>query len=121
MGTHETTSLQPTRSVALDIGGDVGALVIVVDAALEGHEVEARPLRDGARPRHAAAIRRTGGAEDLWAVVIDGLASGPHTVWLDGSTAWGHADVTGGTVTQLDRRAPAAVIDVTGAGAILAT
>ena len=104
MGARETTSLQPTRSVALDIGGDVGALVVCVDPALEGHEVEARPLRAGAAPRHAAAIRRRDGAGDVWAVVIDGLGAGRHRVWLDGVTPWGEADVSGGGVTVLDRR-----------------
>ncbi len=38
-------------SVLLDIGGDVGALVVTMPAAMEGIEVEIRP--EGAEPGHA--------------------------------------------------------------------
>jgi hypothetical protein len=33
-----------TGSVLLDIGGDIGAAVVVLPAALAGREIEARPL-----------------------------------------------------------------------------
>ena len=39
-------------SVMLDIGGDVGALVVTMPAALEGVEVEIRPVGSGAGHDH---------------------------------------------------------------------
>jgi hypothetical protein len=41
-------------AVLLDIGGDIGALVLAMPAALEGHEIEIRPIgHDHSVGRHA--------------------------------------------------------------------
>jgi hypothetical protein len=102
--TEERASLAATGSVMLDIGEDVGALVVHVDSPLLGHEVEARPLTGGGRPAHADVLERHTPQGPLYAVVIPGLLAGRYSVWLDGSLPWGDVEVSAGEVTELDRR-----------------
>ncbi len=93
----------PTGSVLLDIGGDVGALVVSVDDAYAGHEIEARPAGHRARPAHASVLRRTTAVGTAHAAVIPGLVAGAYTLWLDAATPWGYARVQAGIVTEVDR------------------
>jgi hypothetical protein len=63
--THRPSDKQPVReehnvhagqgAILLDIGGDVGALVVTVPAALDGHEIEIRPI-DRPAPEHLAHV-----------------------------------------------------------------
>jgi hypothetical protein len=103
--TEERANLAPTGTVMLDIGEDVGALVVHVDSSLLGHEVEARPATGDRRATHADVLERnTPQGPPVYAVVIPGLLAGRYTVWLDGSVPWGDAAVSAGQVTELDRR-----------------
>ncbi len=102
--TEERANLAATGSVMLDIGGDVGALVVHVDSPLLGHEVEARPVAAARRPTHADVLERQTPHGPLYAVVISGLLAGRYTVWLDGSHPWGEVEVSAGQVAELDRR-----------------
>ena len=50
-------------SVVLDIGGDVGALIIITPARMAGEEIHISPLDDPAARTHALVReRRLGGA-----------------------------------------------------------
>jgi hypothetical protein len=89
----------------LDIGGDVGALVVVVDSRLLGHEVEARPVHGSGRAAHADVLARRVPGGMLHAVVIPGLAAGRYAIWLDAVDPWGEVDVHAGQITEVDRRA----------------
>ena len=105
--TEENASLAPTGSVMLDIGDDVGALVIHVDSHLLGREVEVRPVAAGGRASHADALERRTPSGPLCAVVIPGLAAGRYTVWLDAAEPWGEVEVLAGGVVELDRTSDA--------------
>ncbi|MGX7680949.1 hypothetical protein ACSMXN_18845 [Jatrophihabitans sp. DSM 45814] len=48
----EENSYAGQGSVLLDIGGDIGALVVTMPAELEGHEIEIRPLTKAFVDRH---------------------------------------------------------------------
>jgi hypothetical protein len=102
--TEEQANKTATGSVMLDIGEDVGALVVHVDSPLLGHEVEARPVGGPQRPMHADVLERQTPHGPLYAVVIPGLLAGRYTVWLDGSLPWGDVEVSAGLVAELDRR-----------------
>jgi hypothetical protein len=102
--TEERANLAPTGTVMLDIGEDVGALVVHVDSPLLGHEVEARPTTGDRRATHADVLERKTPQGPVYAVVIPALLAGRYTVWLDGSVPWGDAEVSPGQVTELDRR-----------------
>lgn len=110
-------------SVLLDIGGDVGALVVTMPVDQVGHEVEI--LADGEEPsgpdadhghdhghghghghgapRHVAVVRRPVLGGELPALVFPDLVEGTYRLVPKGSTAVVlEVTVRGGEVTTLD-------------------
>ena len=89
-------------TLVLDIGGDIGALVIVAGADLAEQEIEISPGADARTPRsHNVVHARRGGDRVAYTAVFPSVPAGEYTVWhRDGSP---HARVTilGGQVTQL--------------------
>jgi hypothetical protein len=94
----------PSRagSVVLDLGADVGALVLDAPAELSGQEIEISPVADGARARrtHSLVRQRRTGAGTSYAAVYPGLAAGDYTVWRDAFTPAGTVTIDGGRVTR---------------------
>ncbi|HZS31950.1 MAG TPA: hypothetical protein VFC42_01065 [Methylomirabilota bacterium] len=88
----------------LDIGRDVGALVVHADAALLGSVIEIRPVDGGGRtPRVHAEVRRRG--ESALAAVICAV-EGEYELWIDGSGPERRIRIRGGAVTS-ERVGPA--------------
>ncbi len=88
-------------SVILDLGDEVGALILEVPAELHGREIEISPAGDaGARRTHAQVRRRDTGAGTSYAAVYPGLAAGDYTVWRDRGTPAGTVVIDGGRVTR---------------------
>ncbi len=104
----EHAQLGPSENgtVMLDIGGDIGALIIVTPpslllAEIEVSHVEADPADH--RP-HVAVRERRGPSGTQYAAIYPGLRSGAYTVWgLDGQPA-DKVEIVGGEVAQLDWR-----------------
>jgi len=93
----------PSRegTVVLEIGGDLGALVIHTGPELDGVEIEVSPAgRDHART-HAAVRPRHLGDRTVHCVVISPLRSGEYTVWRDRNTAETTVTVRPGQVAEL--------------------
>ena len=89
-------------SAVLDIGEDVGALIIYTRAELHGAEIEVSP--SGASYRvHAAVLERRAGARTVYAALFLALPADRYTVWCDAPTA-NVATVVGGQVAELDWR-----------------
>src|SRR5258708_31479868 len=63
-------------SVLLDIGGDVGALVLTVPDRYLGREIEVSPVGDDARRTHTAVLERRVAGRTLCAAVDPGLRAG---------------------------------------------
>jgi hypothetical protein len=89
-------------SLVLNIGGDVGALVVHAPAELVEHEVEVSPLEALERRTHTvvhtmAAPTETGVAH---IGVIPELAAGHYVVWGRGDTVLGEVEINGGSVTE---------------------
>src|SRR6476646_7229961 len=95
-------------SVLLDIGGDVGAVILYLPGAWEGAEVEyRRPDEPDAhqhdhahthRP-HVAVVGRPAGDRVVYSAVFPELVAGRYVLALpDGSEI--DADVEGGVVTE---------------------
>jgi hypothetical protein len=93
----------------LDIGDDVGALVLITDASLVGAEIEVSPLGRSDLRTHAEVHPRRAGGDTLHAAIFVRLLAGPYTVWRPHGEAWGIATIEGGKVAQLNRRTAAAV------------
>jgi len=92
-------ALPPSRqaSVVLDIGGDVGALVLHVSADMLDQEIDLDPI-DQARPHTHSAVRaRHVGTQVLYAAVYPGLLAGSYTVEGSGQLV----TIEGGRITEI--------------------
>ena len=89
-----------SQGVLLDIGDDVGALVVHAPKALLGREVEVSPAGGGTRRVHAVVHQRRAGGQPLFAAVFPALAHGGYLLW-DGERTLGRVKITGGQVTEL--------------------
>lgn len=89
-------------TVVLDLGGDIGALILEAPAELAGREIEISPARGGHRARrtHALVRERRTEAGLAYAAVYPGLPAAEYTVWQDTATPAGTVTVRGGQVTR---------------------
>jgi hypothetical protein len=92
-------------AVLLDIGGDVGALLVEVPAAMVGVEIEARALDDrGAAHHHphVAVVERPAAGGPVPSLVFATLREGSYQLVAKGAVEVAlTASVRGGTVTEL--------------------
>jgi hypothetical protein len=87
--------------VLLDIGGDVGALIITAPAELAGTEIEVSPVRPAAAGRtHALVRERRLGGTACHAAVYPALPGGEYTVWRDAGHPAGTVVISGGAVAS---------------------
>jgi len=88
-------------TVILELGADVGALVLFTPADLDGREIEisrdgdpaARRTHAQVRPRHVVRVTR-------YAAVYPDLPAGRYTIWADERCRAGRVVITGGRVTN---------------------
>jgi hypothetical protein len=100
----ENNYLGPSNdgSVMLDIGGDIGALVLITPQSLLGTEIEVSPADQDAVRTHVAIRERRGPGGTRYAGIYPSLVAGTYTVWdLDGNAA-DTVTIVGGQVAQLD-------------------
>jgi Domain of unknown function (DUF4331) len=88
-----------SQGVVLDIGGDIGALVVHATAALRGREVEVSPVVAGTQRVHAVVHQRQAAGRPVFAAVFPSLAQGDYLLW-DGERTLGRVTITGGQVTE---------------------
>ncbi len=103
MHSHDhTLDASESASVVLDIGADVGALILYVPESEHGREIEISPSGTD-RPRtHAAVRERRLDDGSIYCVVYDKLATGVYTLWDDDVTPAGTVTVTGGQIAEVD-------------------
>lgn len=101
---HHTLDASESASVVLNIGADVGALILYVAATEHGREIEISPTGTGAAGKrtHAAVRERRLDDGSVYCVVYDGLHAGVYTLWADDTTPAGTATVIGGQITEVD-------------------
>jgi hypothetical protein len=88
-----------TESVVLDIGDNVGALVLYTDSARHGQEIEVSPLGSNARRVHSAVLERSVNGRTLYAAVYPELEEGDYEVCGDGSPKF---TITAGSVVEVN-------------------
>ncbi|MFF7638028.1 hypothetical protein ACFZB9_33495 [Kitasatospora sp. NPDC008050] len=101
--THEHPPLPaPSRegSVVLEIGGELGALIIHTDGAKDGLEIEVSPTGTEAPRTHAAVRPRHLADRTVYCVVISPLPQGDYTIWRTADTPEATITVRGGEVTE---------------------
>jgi hypothetical protein len=93
----------PPEALVLDIGDDIGALILYADETCLGQEVDLTPA---GQPRthhlHTMIRRRRAIDREIIAGVYVEVTEGTYTVWgLDGR-ALGEVTITGGEVSEFD-------------------
>ena len=95
-----------TEQVVLDIGGNIGALMIYTGKDWCGKEIELSPKgNDSQRVHNQVHERRFNGRVEYVAVYPD-LQAGDYVVWRDGigTLPGGSVTIVGGRVATLDWR-----------------
>src|SRR5271165_4633318 len=88
-------------TVVLELGADVGALVLLTPAELDGREIEiSRDAGPGARRTHSQVRPRHMPAGTKYAAVYPDLPAGSYTIWADEQRQAGHVVIAGGRVTH---------------------
>jgi len=91
--------------VVLDIGGDVGALIIHTRPERHAQEIHISP-RGVAKREHVEVLERSIKGEPAFTAVFPELREGEYDLWHDlhTTTPAGHATIIGGEITTLDWR-----------------
>jgi hypothetical protein len=91
------------ESLVLDIGGDVGALVLYADSSCLGEEIDLSPIGvPQSHHVHTMIRRRRSVDRDFVAGVYPELLAGTYTVWSLDKVAMGTVVIEGGRVTEFD-------------------
>jgi hypothetical protein len=94
----------PHSSPVLDIGGEVGALVVYLAAEPPNGELEACPVGDPTARFHTGVHHRAVCHGFAWTAVFPEVAQGSYHLLGDDGAPVVHVTVTGGTVHELDLR-----------------
>ena len=101
-------------SAVLDIGEDIGALVIYTPPAFHGLELEVSPLQHLTQRIHTAVLARQVNGRAIYAALFLALAAGDYLIWADDPRVARTVTISGGAVAEVDWRksaiTPAAVI-----------
>jgi hypothetical protein len=84
----------------LDIGEDLGAMVLFAPEALLGHEVEVEPDDELRARTHAVVRARRVGERQVFSAVFPALRAGRYRICAHGVAAM--VTIAGGEVTQAD-------------------
>jgi hypothetical protein len=95
------------ESVVLDIGEDVGALIIYTEPELIGAEIEIGPRGKVDKRVHVEVLERRVNDRPVFAAVFFGLRAGDYDIWEAVATPSDAVTIVGGEVATLDwRRSP---------------
>jgi hypothetical protein len=98
--THDHHHVAGQGPTVLDIGDDVGALVLYTTAELVGAEIEISPDGEPDRRRHVAVHPRQYPGGTAYAAVYYGLEAGSYQLWAaDGSVAL-TVSIEGNSITE---------------------
>jgi hypothetical protein len=85
-------------SVILELGADIGALVLATPPGLAGHEIEISPVAGGPRT-HSQVRERVSPAGVTYAAVYPAVPAGEYTVWREDGIPAGQVAIHGGAVS----------------------
>jgi hypothetical protein len=88
-------------SLAIDVGGGYGALVIYPSARYRDLEIEISRIGDGAGRVHTGVHERTTRNESLLTAVFGSLPAGAYVVWEGAATAGPIVSVPDGGVAEV--------------------
>jgi hypothetical protein len=89
----------------LDIGDDIGALVIYTRPELHGCEIAVSPVADLAQRIHTDVLERQVNGSTRYAALFLALPAGDYTIWSADPTVPRAVTITGSVVAELDWQA----------------
>jgi hypothetical protein len=90
-----------SHCLVLDIGADIGALVIYADERLDEAEIEISPGTDPRTPRsHNQVHARSNRHGTAYTAVFPAVPAGDYTIWRHDGSAQGNVTIRGGHVTE---------------------
>jgi hypothetical protein len=100
--THHVDTPSRAGSVMLDLGDDIGALILDAPAELNGREIEISRAGDdaGARHTHSMVRERVTEAGVSYAAVYISVPAGDYIVWREDETPAGTVSVRGGHIAH---------------------
>jgi hypothetical protein len=101
MHEHHVDRVHP-EPIVLDIGGDVGALILYTNPDLHGREIEIS--KEGEKRVHVEVLERIVNGRTVFAAAYPELHQGEYHVWGDGETPVDHVTIAGGKISTLDWR-----------------
>lgn len=88
-------------TVVMDLGADVGALILFTPAHMDGREIEISQDDDpGARRTHSQVRQRHVATVTRYAAVYPGLRAGQYTIWGDDQRPAVTTVINGGQITS---------------------
>jgi hypothetical protein len=100
-GEHHARRRHPEQ-VVLDIGGEVGALIVHTQPRMEGVEIEISAAGRDHERTHKDVLEREINGRPAYTAVFDKLAEGSYTLWIDDAARVRNVAITGGAVAELD-------------------
>jgi hypothetical protein len=92
------------EAVVLELGGELGALVVYTDASLLHTEIEISADGSDHERSHKDVLERVVAGRSVYAAVFDRVPAGTYTLWHDDVARTRGATVAGGAVAELDWR-----------------
>jgi hypothetical protein len=102
----ETPPTGPRWSAVLDIGGDVGALILYTPPELVGAEIEVSPIDRPDQRTHTQVLERQTSGPPIHAALYAELTEGTYWIWDDDPDRTHVVTIRGGRVEELDWRSP---------------
>jgi len=93
-----------SEAVVLDIGQDIGALIIYTTPELCGREIEVSLRQQDAKRVHVDVLERRIDGRPVFAAVFPGLREGDYDVWGNATNPICAVTIIGGKVASLDWR-----------------
>ncbi len=114
---HETSeenhaARRHPEQVVLDIGGDIGALILHTRADMLGLEVEISATGEDHRRSHKDVLEREINGCPAYTAVFDNIREGTYTLWVDDVAREREVVVSGGSVSELDWSASSHALDL---------
>jgi hypothetical protein len=97
---HREAHRPHTEPVVLEIGGELGALVVFTDGAHVHDEIEISPAGEDARRSHKDVLERVVGSRSVFAAVFDRLPGGEYTLWHEGAPLARGVHVLAGAIAE---------------------
>jgi len=98
---HNHSAYVHTEHAVLDIGEEVGALIIYTPKELLGREIEVSSIEANSSRIHTAVLERKIGSNTLCAALFLALHHGDYTIWKSASEAAGTVTIKGGEVAEV--------------------